>query len=503
MLLFIRKSKILLSLIYFFIITFVNSEVKTGNSFSIITPPEISEEIEKINQSNNDEVPYRIGKFGDIPFGKTVSAMIFIEPQYDGSNYWCNYDFTKSPLELKKYSSIYKEYLPMILVDQGQCSYSKKALNVQLRGGSAMLIVDDDNNLDNNDKYNILDLRGNSIKIPSIIIPRNYGDVLKNYIQEQNLKKQEKGKDYVFEPIIISIKFSGYNEDGTVEMNLFLSSDNVNAVYFFDEFERYKDALGNKLKFKPIYKYHNYNSYKSNNNILSNSLEEPCFSKNEIHYCATNNTDLGIYLPRRVLKENLRQSCIFIIFGLDVYWKYMIDFGKRCLNLKKPLFTEECSLVSMYNIGINTNNFTKIKDCMQDLIDFNSKVDDDYQLYNYRKVYEYPLITLNGIKFKGMWLPRTIFNSICVSFIKDDKICGSPKVTDLSKNVKLYSTSLIIIIIIFLFIFTIFLIICYRRIAYRSIEQTLIEKIQTETIKSIGKYNKVKINDKKKLNEES
>ena len=59
----------------------------------------------------------------------------------------------------------------------------------------------------------------------------------------------------------------------------------------------------------------------------------------------------------------------------------MIDFGKRCLNLKKPLFTEECSLVSLYNIGINTKDFTKIKECMQDLIDFNSKVDDDYQLY--------------------------------------------------------------------------------------------------------------------------
>ena len=80
-----------------------------------------------------------------------------------------------------------------------------------------------------------------------LIIPRNYGDVLKNYIQEQNLKKQKEGKDYVFEPIIISIKFSGYNEDGTIEMNLFFSSDNLNAVYFFDEFERYKDALGNQM----------------------------------------------------------------------------------------------------------------------------------------------------------------------------------------------------------------------------------------------------------------
>ena len=37
---------------------------------------------------------------------------------------------------------------------------------------------------------------------------------------------------------------------------------------------------------------------------------------------------------------------------------------------------------------------------------------------------------------------------------------------------------------------TIILVICYRRVAYRSIEQTLIERIQTETIKSIGKHQK-------------
>jgi len=157
--------------------------------------------------------------------------MIFIEQQDDGSNYWCNYDSAKAPIELTSYASIYKEYLPMILVDQGQCSYSRKALNVQLRGGLSMLIVDDDNDLDNNDLYNILDLRGNSIQIPSLIIPRNYGDIIKNYIQTQKIKK-EREKDSMPEPIIISVRFSAYNPDGTIEMDLFMSSDDVNAIYF-------------------------------------------------------------------------------------------------------------------------------------------------------------------------------------------------------------------------------------------------------------------------------
>ena len=178
----ISKNSFLLMQILLLFLAEIKTETNTGNSFSIITPIEVSEEIEKINNSKDSEIPYRIGKFGDIPFGKTVLAMIFIEEQNDGSNYWCNYDATKSPVELTSYASIYKEYLPMILVDQGQCSYSRKALNVQLRGGLSMLIVDDDNDLDNNDKYNVLDLRGNSITIPSLIIPRNYGEDRKSVV---------------------------------------------------------------------------------------------------------------------------------------------------------------------------------------------------------------------------------------------------------------------------------------------------------------------------------
>ena len=367
----LAKNSFLLMQILLFFFAEIKTETSTGNSFSIITPIEVSEEIEKINNSKDSEIPYRIGKFGDIPFGKTVLAMIFIEEQNDGSNYWCNYDTTKAPVELTTYASIYKEYLPMILVDQGQCSYSRKALNVQLRGGLSMLIVDDDNDLDNNDKYNVLDLRGNSIQIPSLIIPRNYGDIIKNYIRAQKIKRESQ-KGSMPEPIIISVRFSAYNPDGTVEMDLFMSSDDVNAIHFFKEFENYKDLLGEKLKFVPVYKYHNFPSYTASN-YIDMVQTAPCFAKKEMHFCATNNTDLRIYNPRLVLLENLRQSCIFINYGMDLYWKYMIEFGELCIDLEKPLFNEECSAMALYHVGVDPKNLTRIKACMQDLVDFNTK----------------------------------------------------------------------------------------------------------------------------------
>ena len=488
-----HKSHYFLIVSLIFFLSFLSnsySQYSTGNSFSIITPIEISQKIEKLNFKKSNEIPYNIGKFGEIPFGKTVLAMLFLQTSSDGSNYWCNYDSTQIPSTLQSYSNIYKEYIPMYIVDQGQCSYSKKALNVQLRNGRAMLIIDDDNDLGNNDKYNILDLRGNSIKIPTIIIPRNYGDVLKNhfYLDKDKLN-----------PIIISIKFSAYNPEGKVEMNLFMSSDDINAIYFFKEFDLYRKHLKDKFIFNPVYKYHRYQAYSSSNDI--NDKNSPCFSKNKLNFCSTNNTDLSIDNPRLVLMENLRQSCIYIKYGTDFFWKYMIEFGNKCANIDKPIFNEECSLMSLYSVGFEKKNYDNIKSCMQDLIDLNSKVDEDYELYNYRKVYEYPLITLNGIKFKGMWLPRIIFNSICESFISDEKICGSPKFEELSKDDQLYSKNLIMFIVSFVFIFTFILILCYRRVVYKDIEETLVDKIQSETIRSIDKFTKAKI-EKNKLNEE-
>ena len=470
--------------------------LSTGNYFSIITPLEISQKIERLNIFRLNQIPYKIGKFGDIPFGKTVLAMLFLQTEDDGSNYWCNYDTTKIPSELNSYSNIYKEYLPMYIVDQGQCSYSKKAMNVQLRNGGAMLIIDDDNDLENNDKYNILDLRGNAIKIPTLIIPRNYGDILKNHFYNLNNNNKVEGK---LDPIIISVRFSAYNLEGKVEMNLFMSSDDLNAIYFFKEFNDYRKHLGEKLIFNPVYKYHRYQAYLSNNDI--NEKNAPCFSKNKFNFCSTNNTDLNIDNPRLVLMENLRQSCLYIKYGTDFYWNYMIEFGNKCANIKKPIFNEECSLMSLYAIGFEKKNYDNIKNCMQDLIDLNSKVDEDYQLYNYRKVYEYPLITLNGIKFKGIWLPRIIYNSICESFINDEKICGSPKVEDLAKDEQIYSNELLFFIVAFACIFTVILILCYRRVVYRDIEETLVEKIQTETIRAIDKFTKAKI-EKNKLDED-
>ena len=69
MFLFAKESQTLLLMqIFLTLITLIKNEINSPNTISLITPMQVSKEIENINK--NGEIPYRIGKFGDIPFGK-------------------------------------------------------------------------------------------------------------------------------------------------------------------------------------------------------------------------------------------------------------------------------------------------------------------------------------------------------------------------------------------------------------------------------------------------
>ena len=98
-----------------------------------------------------------------------------------------------------------------------------------------MLIASDSNILE--EEYNVDDPT-ESVSIPTIIITKDFGDI----IREHNKLKKDKN-----EFIVINIKFSGVKEGGYVELELFLRSDDVKARDFFSEFTYYKEKLGDKL----------------------------------------------------------------------------------------------------------------------------------------------------------------------------------------------------------------------------------------------------------------
>jgi len=186
--------------------------------------------------------------------------------------------------------------------------------------------------------------------------------------------------------------------------------------------------------------------------------------------------------------ENLRQSCIHLTYkneNTDKYWNYMINFSDTCADPNNPIFTEDCALDIMKLTNIDVN---RINECMSNAVNsLAGIIETDYNSFQDKKINKFPTILLNGVKYNGSWLAKYIFDSICSGFLDDEQICAVPKPTDLAKEEGLTAGVFLLIITITVFVMLIMLI-CYRRIVNKSLEASLNEKIQTQTIHSLGQY---------------
>ena len=266
------------------------------------------------------EIRYSLGNFGVIPYGKTLLGKIYYIPQKDGTNYWCRSEILNQNEELRYFSS--NEYVPIYLVDHStDCSYAHKAINVQNTNGKVMLIASDSNIIE--EEFNVEDPIEKP-SIPTIIIAKDFGDIIKEYYKyissssNKNIDKDKKN-------IILNMKFSGVKEDGKVLIELFFRSDDLKVLNFFREFNWYKNKIIDKLQVIPYYKYSKYVNEKTSDE-LSDISTIPCFKNN---LCASTNQQLKIYNPRIILLENVRQSCIYQLYGQIIYCYSRVQRGRK------------------------------------------------------------------------------------------------------------------------------------------------------------------------------
>lgn len=138
-----------------------------------------------------------------------------------------------------------------------------------------MILVSNDETF----KYfdNVDDKLGERVDIPTVIVKKSTGDVLKDYIKKNNQAK-----------VTISVKFSGVKQGENLLFEFFLRSDDVKALHFFKEFQPYYDLLKQNLTFKPIYKYYK-GLYDSSSDSIDPEKSEPCIKNSQ--FCgATNNS---------------------------------------------------------------------------------------------------------------------------------------------------------------------------------------------------------------------
>ncbi len=97
-----------------------------------------------------------------------------------------------------------------------------------------MILVSDKNKL--HEEMNVDDKFGSRIDIPTIIIKKDDGEIIKKYMRENHNNK-----------ITLSVKFTSFREKGNVDIDLYMRSDDIKSLHFFKEFRTYFEKLGKIL----------------------------------------------------------------------------------------------------------------------------------------------------------------------------------------------------------------------------------------------------------------
>ena len=174
----------------------------------------------------------------------------------------------------------------IILVDRGECSFVAKVRNAERAGASLVVVID--NRAEN--ITNVImgdDGTGTGIRIPSMLIGRQDGVKLKEYA----LNKPGG---------TLSAEFNSPNIEEKVHVELWFSSNNVLALDFIKEFDKYVHLLEDRVDFEPRFVTwacpYCSDDYKA----------EECFGNGK--YCAPNHerSSYSNVYGRDIISEDLR-----------------------------------------------------------------------------------------------------------------------------------------------------------------------------------------------------
>ena len=121
------------------------------------------------------------------------------------------------------------------LVDRGRCSFATKARNGESSGASLVIIADD--------RYeNIHDVTlnddgmGPEIGIPTVLIDRYSGSILKKYTESNTT---------------VTLDLEGINQRAKMELELWYSSNSEDALTFISSFKSQAESLADYVNFTP------------------------------------------------------------------------------------------------------------------------------------------------------------------------------------------------------------------------------------------------------------
>jgi len=228
----------------------------------------------------------------------------------------------------------------------------------------------------------------------------------------------------------------------------------------------------------------NPNDPKSVDNCISKGL-----------YCANPKYDLGVSDGKEILKENIRQKCIYLISkgkyqntlyaqeaNKKLYWDYMEKFYDKCLNRTVVHFTSQCSTESQKEIGINEQ---LVSDCVMssyvaekdkvaiDINNNNTILEEEYNIKKKWKIKIFPTIIVNNKTLEGSYNTDNLLEAICAGISIKPQICYDKGYFFRLEEKEGISFSTVFLIILILVILNIIVYLICRRYIIRRINEKI------------------------------
>lgn len=250
---------------------------------------------------------------------------------------------------------------PIVMVDRGDCHFTKKVKNVESIGGHIALIVDRPSS--DTTPNNIImsdDGTGKDITIPGVLIGFSDGEILKDYYRKN--PDTDIIMEFEFEMVSLLTK-EHFNNN--LKINIFMKSDDINVYKMFADLSFYHNRIVDLTIFEPHYITSNF-AY----NALSPKVSANCYSAGK--YCTNPNSNLNISNGREIINENLRQKCVWKVAYTKKetrvqYWNYMNLFYSLCIDIENPRFNTDCSYECMEFLGIDQS---AVRGCVNKSFEF-------------------------------------------------------------------------------------------------------------------------------------
>lgn len=321
---------------------------------------------------------------------------------------------------------------------------------------------------------------GSSIVIPTLLISKETGKELTDFLTDPNIPENWKNLSS------ISAEFYISNPDNRVEYDIWYTPLQKSGLTF-------------------IHNFHSYNTLYSNNTLMTprivlwgcpgcmgSEYDNMCLGNNK-KYCASPNNDYS-QNGKKIVFEGLREKCIYnISFQVnqgEKWWEYMDYLYDYCFDT----MTSSCRDEALYYVGIDKK---KLNACIENSF-FNDKEDnfllrEDYELIYASGIVYNPAVVINNLTYRGDLDPQSVFSAICAGFNETISVCND-KLNPLSRS----SGSIIFVLVILLVIVNVILFYCYRRYTKREMREEMqlqITSVMTQYF-ALSDTSKIKKEDK-------